>query len=241
MDPLKGSAELNQRLASISTMWTVLREAHGEIPLQANRAQQVLLERYGNAIYRYILSAIRDPHIADDLTQEFAFRLVKGDFKNVDPSRGQFRKYLKTVLFRMVSEHRKNKAKEPRGQLFESQAIEVANADQPQTDQQWIESWRDELLARAWESLLANNAVFYAVLKLKSENPKMGSAEMSERLTAQIMKPMSADNVRQNLRRARDQFAAYLIDGVAESLDDPSVDAVESELIDLQLLAYCRK
>ena len=241
MDRFDRSANLNQRLASISTMWTVLRDAHGELSDQATDAQRVLLERYGGAIYRYLLAAVRDPHIADDLTQEFSYRLVKGDFKHADPERGQFRVYIKTVLFRMVSEYRKNKAKEPRGQFFESQAIEIANDDQPQTDQQWIESWRDELLARAWESLLANNAVFYAVLKLKSENPKMDSAEMSERITAQIMKPMSADNVRQTLRRARDQFAAYLIDEVAESLDDPSVDAVESELIDLELLAYCRK
>lgn len=222
-------------------MWTVLRDAHGELSDQATDAQRVLLERYGGAIYRYLLAAVRDPHIADDLTQEFSYRLVKGAFKHVDPGRGQFRMYIKTVLFRMVSEHRKNRAREPQGQLFESQAIEVANAGQDQTDQQWIESWRDELLARAWESLMANNAVFYAILKLKSENPKMGSAEMSERITAQIMKPMSADNVRQTLRRARDQFAAYLIDEVAGSLDDPSVEAVESELIDLKLLGYCRK
>ena len=241
MDRFDRSANLNQRLASISTMWTVLRDAHGELSDQATNAQRVLLERYGGAIYRYLLAAVRDPHIADDLTQEFSYRLVKGDFKHADPERGQFRVYIKTVLFRMVSEYRKNKARQPRGQFFESQAIEIANADQPQTDQQWIESWRDELLARAWESLLANNAVFYAVLKLKSENPKMDSAEMSERITAQIMKPMSADNVRQTLRRARDQFADYLIDEVAESLDDPSVDAVESELIDLELLVYCRK
>ena len=42
------------------------------------------------------------------------------------------------------------------------------------------------------------------------------------------------------LHRAREQFANLLLDEVEQSLDDPSHDDLEEELIELQLIEYCR-
>jgi hypothetical protein len=62
---------------------------------------------------------------------------------------------------------------------------------------------------------------------------------MAERLTAQLGKPMTPENVRKTLQRAQAKFADLLIDQVAESLDAPSAD-LEAELKELDLLKYCR-
>src|SRR5438477_13217082 len=71
---LVDNPSLDARLSKISTIWTVLRQAHGGPADAAAAAQQVLLQRYGGAIHRYLLAILRDRHAADDLTQEFGLR-----------------------------------------------------------------------------------------------------------------------------------------------------------------------
>src|SRR6516162_4885261 len=97
------------RLSRISTIWEALRQAHEGTGGAAEEARRLLVERYGGAVYRYLHAALRDPHAAEDLTQEFALRLVRGDFRKVNAERGRFRDYVKTVLFRLVSRHRKRR------------------------------------------------------------------------------------------------------------------------------------
>ena len=80
------SDDVNQHLSRISTMWTMVFQAHKDAP-QAAAAQAVLLERYCGAIYRYLLSAVRDANVADELAQEFALRFVKGYFRRASPER----------------------------------------------------------------------------------------------------------------------------------------------------------
>ena len=67
--------------------------------------EQALLERYGGAIRSYLNAALKNPDVANDLFHEFAFKFIKGDFKNADPAKGKFRSFVKTVLFRMVALH----------------------------------------------------------------------------------------------------------------------------------------
>src|SRR5213080_1066670 len=102
------------RLSGISTMWTVLRQAHGGPPDAATAAKQLLLERYGGAVRAYLLGLLRDPHAADDLTQEFALTLVRGGFKGADPQRGRFRDYVRAALAHLVSHHRQRQRRQPR-------------------------------------------------------------------------------------------------------------------------------
>lgn len=68
-------------ISRIPTAWTMVREAHGD-HTQVQLAQQQLLDRYGGAIKRYALSALRDEDAADEVYQEFALRFVRGDFGN---------------------------------------------------------------------------------------------------------------------------------------------------------------
>jgi RNA polymerase sigma-70 factor (ECF subfamily) len=235
-----GQDDLHERLSRISTVWTLLNQAHAGQAEAAACAQQVLLQRYGGAIYRYILSAVRDPAAAEDLTQEFALGLIRGQFRRADPERGRFRDYVKTVLFHMVSAYRRRQQKHPRPVSAESPELAGLAAPTEDMDEQFDATWRETLLARAWEALARARPTFHAVLRLRAAQPDMTSAEMAQRLSQQLGKPCTPDGVRQNLRRARDAFADLLVAEVAHSLQCPTAERIEDELADLNLLVYCR-
>ncbi len=95
----------NERLSRISTVWTVVRQAHAAPA--GEDALRFLVERYGKAVHRYLLAAVRDPHAADDLAQKFALSLLRGELRSAAPERGRFRNYVKVVLFNLVSKYRK--------------------------------------------------------------------------------------------------------------------------------------
>src|SRR5688500_14765658 len=89
---------LEQRLSRITTLWSVVGQAHGGATAgTASAARRVLMERYRGAAYRYLLGAVRSPDAADELFQEFALRFVRGDFRRADPDRGRFRDYVKAA------------------------------------------------------------------------------------------------------------------------------------------------
>jgi RNA polymerase sigma-70 factor (ECF subfamily) len=228
-----------QRLSEISTVWTQLREAHvgGDI---AVKAQQLILQRYGQAVYRYLLSALRDPHAAEDLTQEFGLGLVRGDFHKVQPQRGRFRDYVKAVLFHLVSRYRKRQRGQPQPLAADSSQLAVQAPPQEDADREFRESWRKELLARAWEALAKAHATSYAVLRFRAAHPKVSSAEMAQQVGQEVGKSFTADGVRQALHRARSQFGDLLLQEVAFSLQAPSAADVEEELRELDLLVYCQ-
>src|SRR2546425_10476465 len=104
--------ECEQRLSHIATRWSILLQAHQETDA-ATQARQQLLERYCGAVYRYLLAAVRDHHAAEDLTQEFALRFVRGQFRLANPERGRFRDYIKTALFHLVDDYRARKGRLP--------------------------------------------------------------------------------------------------------------------------------
>src|SRR5262245_42007918 len=93
------------RLSQLSTNWPELVRARIRDGAAANDARRSVLFRYGGAVYRYLLASTRDPHAADDLSQEFALRFVRGDYDHADPARGRFRDLVKTVLCHLVVDH----------------------------------------------------------------------------------------------------------------------------------------
>jgi predicted ATP-grasp superfamily ATP-dependent carboligase len=81
---------------------------------------------------------------------------------------------------------------------------------------------------------------FHAALLLRIENPDMPSPEMAARLTEQLGRSMTPENVRKSLQRAHAKFAELLLEQVAQSLESPTDDELEEELRAIDLLRYCR-
>src|SRR5689334_2589204 len=95
------------RLSRISTVWSLVRQAHHGADEAAHSARQRLLERYGNAAQRYLRKVLRDADGADEVFQEFALRLLHGDLRGANPQRGRFRNFVKGTLFHLVADYRK--------------------------------------------------------------------------------------------------------------------------------------
>src|SRR5262245_48034421 len=92
-------------LSRLETIWTEVFLAHQGDGQQIPLAQQKLLHRYRGAIYRYLLASLRDPDAADEVSQEFALKLLKGEFKRADPGRGRFRDFVKTALYHLIVDY----------------------------------------------------------------------------------------------------------------------------------------
>jgi hypothetical protein len=118
--------------------------------------------------------------------------------------------------------------------------------DAEESDAQFLDSWRDELLARVWAALhedeRSGGQPYYSVLKFRAENPKLTSREMAARLNERLLptRAFTETGIRKSVERARKRFANALIDEVAHSLGDPTDEELEQELINLGLLPYCR-
>ncbi len=231
------------RIGTITTRWSLLDRAHGRDDDAAQTAKQELLERYGGAVRRYLRKVMSDQDGADDVFQEFALRLMRGDLCGATRDRGRFRNFVKGTLFHLISDHRRYERRWPRA-LPEGSLQAGSDANDEESDRYFLESWRDELLAHAWAALADADAKSgqcrYDVLRCRAQQPEMRSGELAEALTAQLGKPFTAAGVRQILHRAREQFAELLLAEVQSSLDSHVREEVEAELVDVGLLEYCR-
>jgi RNA polymerase sigma-70 factor (ECF subfamily) len=235
--------EFNTRISRINTVWTVVLQAHAGEGEALGRAQVQLLERYSRAIYRYLLGAVRDADTADELFQEFALQFVRGRFRGADPSKGRFRDYIKTSLFHLIASYQKRRGRQlyqaDSAVLREAAAPEEAGAD----DAAFRKSWRDELLARAWDGLARwqqeQGGYLYTALHVRSTHPDLDSPRLAEVLGRQLGRPLTAAAVRQAIHRAREKFADLLLDEVARTVEGGDPEALEQEVIDLGLHSYC--
>jgi len=223
------------RLSQISTQWSLLFQAHADGP-ERRWAQAELLTRYCAVVYRYLLAVVRDPHVAEELAQEFAYRFVRGSFRGADPGRVRFRSLPRTSLANLVRDWHRARARGP-GPLTH---------DEPEDTRDPVElgdAWRDELLRRTWVALAEADAAastpHHAVLSHKARYPDRSSEELAADLTAILAKPMTAAGVRQAVRRARLCFAELLYREVGHLIETDDRDAILGELGEMGLLSYC--
>ena len=231
---------LESRISQVTTKWNEIFLAHGLTGDQqlASRAQQSVLRKYGKCIFRYLLGATRDPDVAEELAQEFAFRFVRGDLRNASPDRGRFRDYLRVVLRNLVNDYYRNQAS----------SIDLSRVIQMQSRCPFAEledafrlAWRDEILASAWSTLETEQRQkdnsFYTVLRFRAQHPRLKSGEMATELSRAMERVVSADWVRQKLHRARERFGNLVLAEVRKTISPPEdLEQLREELADLQLL-----
>jgi RNA polymerase sigma factor (sigma-70 family) len=233
----------DDRLSRISTLWTLVQQAHGSPVDVAEKARQTLVERYAGAVHRYFLGAVRDADLADDLLQEFFLRFVRGDFKNVCPERGRFRDYLRTAAIHLVTDHFRRPAPLP-PLPPDVPGPAAAPPSESDAERQFRAAWRETLMERTWQALAQwerdTSYPHHTVLRLRAEAPLLSSQELAQRVGSQLGRSFTVAAIRQALHRAREKFTELLLDEVARSLDKPSRSNLEAELLDLELLNFCR-
>jgi RNA polymerase sigma factor (sigma-70 family) len=146
-------AFVQSRLSRISTMWNLLNRAPGSAPGPADSDASALIRRYQGAAYRYLLGGLRDADAADELFQEFVLRFLQGAFRGANPERGRFRDYLRTTLSHLIVDYQKRRRKSPLPLDLEAAEPSAPEADVTEEQRRFLESWRDDLLSRAWAGL----------------------------------------------------------------------------------------
>ena len=239
------SEELQQHFSQLSTAWTALAQARaGPEDAAAQAAVRYLLDRYGTPVYRYLLGALRSRDAADECYQEFALRLVRGDFKGANPQRGRFRDFLKTSLYHLIVDHQRRQRRRPVPLSTDAPAPAAADLMAAESDRAFLAAWRAALLERAWQALAEyerqTGQPLYAVLRLRAERPELRSAQLAAERAARQGQPVSDTWVRKRLHFARQKFADLLLAEVSRSLNEPTADDLAEEVRELGLLDYCR-
>src|SRR5262249_3607129 len=93
------------RLTQISTEWTLVFQAHRGTPEEVAAPQVELMDRYAGAVQRYLLGALHDTEVAEELAQEFALRFLRGDFHRANPACGRFRDFVKRALRNLMTDY----------------------------------------------------------------------------------------------------------------------------------------
>ena len=230
----------DSRLSAITTNWEEIISARGD---SAGEVRNRVLIRYASCVYKYIAQATKNSDIADELSQEFALRFVRGDYKNADPSKGRFRAYLRASLRNLITDFFRKKKEFT---LTSSEADRLPDRSIVDTlaalDREFQQNWREHVLSLAWDALresdLGRSNDYYPVLRFRSLHPEATSKEMAEQLSVQLGKVVTADWVRQKIVRSRQKFAQLLAAEVRRSLGDKSEEAIREEFAALGLLKY---
>jgi len=233
------SQEMSQRLSRITTQWSVVFQAHGDSVDGAAVALQALFQQYNGCVYRYLLGATRDPDVAEELSHEFAVKFLRGDLHRANPERGRFRDYMKTVLINLVNDHFRSVRERPQ-QLSPDRFEPAASTGLVESELTFEACLSDDLLDRTWQALEHGNPRYYAVLKLRVEEPDLSAREMADQLTDRGGISISHDTLRKTLERARTKFADLLVDVTFQMLECETTDQLKAELKELGLLGYCR-
>ncbi len=237
-------APVNPNLSQIDTRWSLVAQAHEDRGEAATSARCELMVRYAGAVHHYLLRVARDPEVAADLTQEFALRFLRGDFRRADPQLGRFRNYVKSAVLNLLADSRRRQKTQPRPLPGDGEGLCAPYPDRPPADSEFLDCWRAEILNHAWTRLARHQdrtgRPFYTVLRYRADHPALRSLEMAGRLTDILDKPVTAGWVRQNLRRARERFVEFVRNEVSHSLGNPTGEELDEEMRDLGLWSYCR-
>lgn len=242
-DMIVDKIDEDPHLSRIETRWTLIFEAkRGDE--RAGEAKRILMERYCGAVSRYLLASVRDVDAAEELAQEFALRFIRGDFKNAEPGRGRFRDYVKRSVYHLMMDYHRARRVQIRSLDSEVDDNQSPSGWIDELDRSFVESWRNELLARAWAQLSIEQKrtgkPYFEILKTRVDHPDLKSEILAEMLSVKLGKKVDAGWVRVNLHRSRDRFVELLLREVASTLDDPTVEHLEEELVELDLYERCK-
>jgi RNA polymerase sigma-70 factor (ECF subfamily) len=230
-------AQPGSRLDNISTLSELLRHAHQPSP-DAVAARQALVMRYNRAVRRYLGALLPSGHDADEVAQEVVVKMLRGDFAGVNLERGRFRDYLKQAVRNTALDHVSRSQRSPATR----DDLDLCAAE-GLGEEEWLTGWRNSLLAAALQALEVHQRQhtgnFSAtVLWLLSEFPQEDSEQLATRVSASVGRSVRADAVRKQISRARRKLAELLLAEVKRTLDEPTPERVEEELIEVGLMPY---
>src|SRR5262249_33379064 len=220
-----------ERLTEIQTSWTTISSAHTPAA-ERHAAMEELVNRYHDAVTRYIHLKVRDKHLADEVLQEFWTKLLTGKLAGADKSKGRFRDYLRTVLHRLIIDHFRSR------KLLPLPPGDLLDAARP--DEDFDRVWREAVINRLWSRRAPSQAStpktrYASVLQLRRDFPKASIDEIAGKLAEMTRTQVTPEAFRKNLQRARAKFVELLVQELRETIHPTSTEDVEAEIYDLGL------
>lgn len=221
----------DDRLTTLETSWTVIRNAHTPGPA-GQAAMRELIGRYHDAVERYLRLKLRDRHLADEVFQEFWTKLLTHKLAGADHNKGRFRDYLRTVLHRLIVDHFRGRKLQPLppGDLLDPSA----------PDHDYDQVWRETIIRRVWSRLETYEATtpknrYASVLHLRVGHPNAPIEQLAQQLSEQAGARISPEAFRKTLQRGRAKFLELLIEELRVTIHPATPEDIEAEIYDLGL------
>jgi DNA-directed RNA polymerase specialized sigma24 family protein len=233
----------DRHLSQIVTSWSIVRGASNPEAPERQAAQVQLLEIYSDSIRRYLVGSLKDQTAADEVYQNFAYKLVRGDFVTADPEKGRFRSFVKTVLYRLMIDHHRDKKRNRANEIVADPVDDRVDSVEGVADHEFQQHWREGLLSYSWQQLEQDQSqrggIYFSLLRARADRPDESHDDLINAVEKQTGIRPKPGSLRVTLHRARQKFADYLVEAVAASLNNRAESHLEDELIALDLKKYC--
>jgi len=221
-----------------TTLWNVVLSAREPNTSNGEQALAALCEEYSKPVYAFIRRKVKTAHDAQDLTQEFFYRLIAKEFlQSVDPKKGKFRTFLRMAVQRFLYNQWEHSQAQKRGGgtttvSWDHEAAENLYLREPgdlSPEKLFDRGWALTLLEGTMKDLEAEyaqggKANVFSVLQpfITGEAERGDYAEVAKTLG------LTEANARQSAKRMRDRYSERLRERIAETVE--TKEAVEEEL-----------
>lgn len=223
-----------------ATSWTnVIAAQQGGSP-EAQAALEKLCGAYWYPLYAYLRRKGNDSHRAQDLTQEFLYRLIRENYLSAaDRRRGKFRSFLLAALNHFVSNQRDYERAVKRGGRMTFVSLDDTESEtrflrEPAASDQSPE----KIFERNWFLALFGEAL----ARLREEQIAAGRSELFDRLKQFIIEEaepgeygaassqvnMTPNAVAVTVHRLRERYKKLVREEIVRTVADPS--EIEEEL-----------
>ncbi len=225
-----------------STKWNLVRQAVATEQPGAEGALKELFRAYERPVLAYILGSGSPPSDAEDLKQAFfAQLLAQNALASAEQTGVKLRAFLSTKLRAFLIDHHRRQAAMKRGggkvlnlaELSEAEA-RMAEPVDPVTpllafQRQWVETLATNAMATLREDYIRRGLgeLFDAIAPFITNHSEQRIAELS----AQLGRPQGT--LKSDISRLRARCQEHIRAEVAETLEDPTPENIEIELVEL--------
>jgi RNA polymerase sigma-70 factor (ECF subfamily) len=224
-----------------TTHWSVVLAAADEQSPAAAAALEQLCRTYWYPLYAYVRRRGYSPEDAQDLTQEFFWRLLrKNDLAKIDPAKGKFRSFLLAAINHFLANQWDRIKTLKRGGGLEFVPLDGESAEQrlaaiahePSPEQVFERCWAITFLEKVLgqlrdEMAQAGRGVHFEGLKgfLTGEKPADSYANLAARLGS------TEPALRKEVQRLRQRYGELLRQEIERTVASPA--EIEDELCHL--------
>jgi len=175
------SGEAVRRGQFAATSWTNIIAARQQGSPEAAAALEKLCRDYWYPLYAHVRRRGFDPHQAEDMNQEFFYRILKENFLGAaDRTKGRFRSFLLASLDNFLNEERRHARAQKRGGGQIILSLDAAQAEERYAQEPATELSPEKIFTRRWFLALHEQ-----VIAQMSEDAKAtGKAALFDRLKA---------------------------------------------------------